>query len=83
MYSEKVKGREDTLCIMYIKRHTRGIFGSLFVCMVEVKNSWADFDEILYEHYAIGGYSSLLLYNFLHSVITAWWMQKLFWWGQH
>jgi hypothetical protein len=44
---------------------------------------WIDFDEIWCGHYAVGDYLKNILYNFLQSVIPAWWANKLVMWGQH
>lgn len=52
----------------------------LCVCefvVAELSNHKTNFDEIWYEHYAIGGIPNYVIFNSLHSVITTWWTDEL------
>jgi hypothetical protein len=41
----------------------------LSVRMIQLENRWMDLDEILYGRYAIGYYPTIVLFDFLQSVI--------------
>jgi hypothetical protein len=43
----------------------------------KLSNQWPKFDETWYEHYAFGGHSSLVLFNFISQLITTWQTQEL------
>jgi hypothetical protein len=54
--------------------HEMAAIGGSYVClsahMFRLQNRWMDLDEIWYGRYAIRGYPKILLFYFLHSVVT-------------
>jgi hypothetical protein len=53
------------------------------VCMVQIKNTWTDLDEISCGRYAIGVCRIIVIFNFLQSMIPTFQTNELLRWDRH